>query len=100
MTDAPSLQLFTEKPELPVRFFYFLASYQSDRLYKLTQTAAESKKPKVTAASAMRISIAEVMANAAFCGIFRKYLAFELENTTSGSAKSRQSTEGGQVATE
>jgi len=72
-------QLFQSNPQLPGRFFCFLAAYQAERLYKLTKSFAESSKPKVTAPNSLRIGIEEVMANAAYCGVFRKYLMKEAE---------------------
>uniref|UniRef100_A0A7S0JJA9 cGMP-dependent protein kinase n=1 Tax=Calcidiscus leptoporus TaxID=127549 RepID=A0A7S0JJA9_9EUKA len=67
-------QLFSTKPGLPSRFFCFLASYQANRLYKLTQSFADAKKPNVTIPLSLRLSIEEVMGNPAYCGIIRKYL--------------------------
>jgi beta-adrenergic-receptor kinase len=72
-------QLFQSNPQLPGRFFCFLAAYQAERLYKLTKAFAESSKPKVTAPNSLRLSIEQVMANAAFCGVFRKYMVKEAE---------------------
>ena len=41
-------ELFQSSPGLPGRFFCFIAAYEAERLYQLTQSAAESKKPTVT----------------------------------------------------
>ena len=49
-------------------------TYQAGRLQTLTQQFAESNKAEVTIAASMRIAIAEVMANPAYCGIYRKFL--------------------------
>ena len=67
-------QLFSSHPGLPGRFFCFLAAYQAERLYKLTQTAAESKQPTVTASTGLRLKCDEVMGNQAYAGLFRKFL--------------------------
>ena len=53
---------------------------QAERLYKLTRSFAESAKPRVTAPSGLRLTIEQVMANAAYCGVFRKYLMKEAES--------------------
>lgn len=67
-------ELFQSSPGLPGRFFCFIAAYEAERLYQLTQSAAEAKKPQVTAANSVRLPIADVMNNAAYSGIFRKFL--------------------------
>jgi len=72
-------QLFMHKPELPSRFFCFIAAYQADRLYKLTQTAAQAQGPQVTAVNRLRIPLTDVLSNPAYCGVFRKYLSRELD---------------------
>eukprot|EP00967_Tisochrysis_lutea_P092680 scaffold133722_cov26-Tisochrysis_lutea.AAC.1 len=59
--DGRSLeQLFSTNARLPSRFFCFLATYQGERLYKLTQSFAESQKPLVTISASLAISIEEV----------------------------------------
>jgi len=73
--DGRSLeQLFSTNARLPSRFFCFLATYQGERLYKLTQSFAESQKPLVTISASLAISIEEVIHNPAYCGVLRKYL--------------------------
>jgi len=67
-------QLFSTHPRLPSRFFCFLATYQAERLYKLTQSFAESQQPQVTISASLAISIEEVINNPAYCGVLRKYL--------------------------
>jgi len=74
-------QLFATHPALPSRFFCFLASYQADRLYKQTQSMAESKSPSVTVPMSMRLSIGEVMGNQAFIGIIRKFIKATAEDS-------------------
>ena len=54
--------LITTNPGLPSRFFCFLASYQGERLYKLTESFADAKKPDVTIPMSMRLSVMEVLA--------------------------------------
>jgi len=78
-------QLFQSNPQLPGRFFCFLAAYQAERLYKLTKSFAEKAKPTVTAPNALRISIEHVMANPAFCGVFRKFLVKKHEESQEAS---------------
>jgi beta-adrenergic-receptor kinase len=76
-------QLFQSNPQLPGRFFCFLAAYQAERLYKLTKSFAEAAKPTVTAPNSLRLTIEQVMANAAYCGVFRKYMVKQNEVTAS-----------------
>jgi len=78
-------QLFQSNPQLPGRFFCFLAAYQAERLYKLTKSFAEKAKPTVTAPNALRISIEQVMANPAFCGVFRKFIVKQHEESQEAS---------------
>ena len=68
-------ELFQSSPGLPGRFFCFIAAYEAERLYQLTQSAAESKQPTVTAATSVRLPMNEIMANKAFSGVLRKFLA-------------------------
>jgi len=70
-------ELFQSSPGLPGRFFCFIAAYEAERLYQLTQSAAEAKKPTVTAANSVRLPLADVMSNQAFNGIFKKFLVAE-----------------------
>ena len=89
-------QLFQSNPQLPGRFFCFLAAYQAERLYKLTKSFAEKAKPTVTAPNALRISIEQVMANPAFCGVFRKFIVKKHEESQEASttrSSARASTE-------
>jgi len=67
-------QLFSTHPRLPSRFFCFLATYQGERLYKLTQSFAESQTPLVTISASLALSIDVVIHNPAYCGVLRKYL--------------------------
>jgi len=67
-------ELFQSSPGLPGRFFCFIAAYEAERLYQLTQTAAEAKAPTVTASNAVRVPIKTVMESTAYNGILRKYL--------------------------
>lgn len=67
-------ELFQSSPGLPGRFFCFIAAYEAERLYQLTQTAAEAKKPTVTAVTSVRLPLKDVMANRAFSGVLRKFL--------------------------
>ena len=78
--------LFQSSPGLPGRFFCFIAAYEAERLYQLTQSAAEAKAPTVTAANAVRLPIAEVMENAAFNGVLRKFLLAEEAKQKEGGA--------------
>ena len=66
-------RLFADTPLLPSRFFYFLAMYQADRLYKLTQSFA-AEKPHVTVAANLALSMTEIVGNPAHCGVLRKFL--------------------------
>ena len=70
-------ELFQSSPGLPGRFFCFIAAYEAERLYQLTQSAAEAKAPTVTASTAVRLELKEIMANSAFSGVLRKYLLAE-----------------------
>lgn len=74
--------LFKEHPRLPARFFCFLATYQGERLYKLTQAFADSQTPQVTIAASLAIPIEEVVHIPAFCGKLRTYL-LKAEETAS-----------------
>ena len=67
-------ELFQSSPGLPGRFFCFIAAYEAERLYQLTQQAGESKAPTVTAATSVRVALSEVMSNRAFSGVLRKFL--------------------------
>ena len=74
-------KLFETHPELPSRFFCFLASYQAERLYKGTKAFAEQAcggaGPTMAVPLSARLPINEVMSNEAYAGIFAKYLAAE-----------------------
>jgi len=67
-------ELFQSSPGLPGRFFCFIAAYEAERLYQLTQSAAEAKAPTVTASNSVRLPISTVMGNPAYNGVLRKFL--------------------------
>ena len=77
-------ELFQSSPGLPGRFFCFIAAYEAERLYQLTQSAAESKAPTVTATTSVRVPLSDVMQNKAFSGVLKKWLMQEARASTSG----------------
>lgn len=66
--------LFRTEPGLPSRFYCFLATVQAGRLRELSSAAVSATKPEVHASNYTRLSLEEVMANAAWRRIFRKFL--------------------------
>lgn len=66
--------LFRTEPGLPSRFYCFLATSQAGRLRELSSAAVSATKPEVHASNYTRLSIEQVMANAAWRRIFRKFL--------------------------
>ena len=82
-------ELFQSSPGLPGRFFCFIAAYEAERLYQLTQSAADTKKgPQVTASNSVRLGLAEIMANRAFAGVLRKFLASQARPSSPSKASS------------
>jgi len=75
MEGKPLMQLFAKNPTLPSRFFCFLAVYQAERLFKLTQQFGTAKTDVVASAVGPRVPAKELLGDAAFAGIFRKFLA-------------------------
>jgi serine/threonine protein kinase len=72
--------LFRTEPGLPSRFYCFLATTQAMRLRELSSTAVSASKPEVHASNYSRLSIEQVMENAAWRRIFRKFLLRALDD--------------------
>ena len=66
-------KLFEQHPHLPGRFFAFLASYQARRLKQVTEMVA-SAAVEVQGLGGDKVKIADVFANPAYMGIFRKFM--------------------------
>lgn len=66
--------LFRTEPGLPSRFYCFLATTQASRLKELSASAVSSTKREVHASNYARLTISQVMGNAAYKRIYRKYL--------------------------
>ena len=65
--------LFTSQPQLPGRFFAFLAQYQARRLSDLTKLMSKDKH-EVAGQNFANVSINDIFSNPAYMGIFRKYM--------------------------
>ena len=78
--------LFTSNPQLPSRFFAFLASYQAGRLRRLTASIT-SGVHEVHGHGAADIEMADIFANQAFLGIFRQFLS-SIEGSSAAEADS------------
>mmetsp|Transcript_30162 Transcript_30162/g.75706 ORF Transcript_30162/g.75706 Transcript_30162/m.75706 type:complete len:201 (+) Transcript_30162:1-603(+) len=79
--------LFRTEPGLPSRFYCFLATSQASRLRELSNNVGSAKKPEVHASNYIRLSIRQIMENAAFRRILRKFLLKELDEEKRAGAK-------------
>jgi len=66
--------LFRTEPGLPSRFYCFLATTQANRLKELSASAVSSTKREVHASNYARLTSTQVMSNAAYRRIYRKFL--------------------------
>jgi serine/threonine protein kinase/CRP-like cAMP-binding protein len=74
-------KLFSSHETLPGRFFAFLATYQAERLRRLTDTFTPGKRRSIAVQGANRqVPVDAVFSNPAYEGIFRQFLEHTRRN--------------------